>query len=246
MRASLIVLLLLAGCGQREAPAGTQEAAPRAQLWFLCDDLAGGPIFAAVREGSEVALTRYARDGAAPQTDRFVLGEPEGAVGSVFTPLLRAGAEAGSVRAINPGMLDDPNAAYTPPVTSLRLDGVDHQCRWLERTRAFAITDRRSVLVAEDGDGDLIYQTFDFARAGEAPQVDLGAARSTIFSLEIRGGEETDDATGQTFAFENAGYRYTLAIPANDPAALIVTQAGRQIQHEEIRALITGPREAPD
>ncbi|MGE0044469.1 MAG: hypothetical protein AB7T08_01805, partial [Hyphomonadaceae bacterium] len=104
----------------------------------------------------------------------------------------------------------------------------------------------RSVLVAEDGDGDLIYQTFDFARAGEAPQVDLGAARSTIFSLEIRGGEETDDATGQTFAFENAGYRYTLAIPANDPAALIVTQAGRQIQHEEIRALITGPREAPD
>ncbi|MEJ0061425.1 MAG: hypothetical protein WDM79_18515 [Terricaulis sp.] len=145
------------------------------------------------------------------------------------------------MRELNSGMLETPAAAYTAPFTSLTLGQRTMSCRWLARTRLLAFTDRRSLAITEDEDGDLIYTTFNFADAATAQPIDLSdGGRSTTFSLEVRGGEEMVTPAGAQYRFENGEYAYVVAAPAPGGARLEMLRSGRSIQTEPLIAVQIG------
>lgn len=204
-RAALAFTLTLAACGQSEppplpeAPAVTQPAP-----WFICDAIDAPVLLAFTREGETTHVAQYDKpDGAIVQRMEYTADASEGAAGSVYTTLLQNGVEAGAIRQINPGMLETPGAAYTPPFTSVRIGERDISCRWLPRTRVMGFTGRRTIVVSEDQDGDLIYTSYDFETAAEARQVELSEnGRSTTFSFEARNGSETVNANGARYHFQ--------------------------------------------
>jgi hypothetical protein len=219
MRYAFAALALLAACGQRPEPAPEPPAVVAAAPapWFICDGVAeptlvlatGGP------PGATATLTIYDKTTgatAAPPSE-YAVGESEGAAGSVIVSLRNSDGGVIDVRSTNPGMLENPSSAYTPRVSSVRMSQassvgggaiqpVNIECRWLPRTRLLAFTGRRTIVVHEDADGDLIYTSYDFAAARPAP-IDLSEnGRTTAFSLEARDGRETTNADGVTFEFQ--------------------------------------------
>lgn len=225
--AALLALALIA-CGRTEAPAPAPEATIVNPTWFICDAIDAPLLYLVTRDGEAVRIAEYDKpSGAIIERMEFALGEPESAAGSVFQALLREGVEAGAIRQTNPGMLENPGAAYTPPIGSVRLNGVDATCRWLPRTRAMAFTGRRSVVVHEDADGDLIYTTYDFATAPTTAPIELAEnAHTTAFSVEVRGGEEILSPEGASYTFANEGFRYLLRIARDGSGALEVYRDG--------------------
>lgn len=206
MRSLVITLALLAACGPApdqsvEAPTLPPEAPGP---WFICDGIDAPTLFVFERNGDQVQVSEYDKpNGAIVERYEFTAGVEEGAAGSVYTPLMGNGAEAGAVRALNPGVLESPGSAYTTPISTVRLGNRDVSCRWLPRTRLMGFTGRRTVVVSEDADGDLIYTSYDFANAAQQTPIELGGnARTTGFSLEARGGEETLGADGVRFEFQ--------------------------------------------
>lgn len=211
--------LLLAACGQQPEPAPEPPAASAAAPapWFICDGVdaqtlvlaTGGP------PGVTATLTIYDKTTGAtagPPTE-YTVSESEGAAGSVIVSLRNAEGGVIDVRSTNPGMLENPSSAYTPRVSSVRMamassigggaiQPVNVECRWLPRTRLLAFTGRRTIVVHEDADGDLIYTSYDFANSARAAPIDLSEnGRTTAFSLEARDGRETTTPDGTTFEF---------------------------------------------
>lgn len=206
MRILIATLALLAACGPRPEQTAEAPGAPAAvdHTWFICDAIDAPALFVFEREGDAVRVAEYDKpNGAIVTRHEFTAGAEEGAAGSVYTSLLRDGADAGAVRALNPGVLETPGAAFTTPISSVRLGDRTVSCRWLPRTRLMGFTGRRTIVVHEDADGDLIYTSYDFASAASAAAIELSDnARTTAFSLEVRGGEETLNADGVAFQFQ--------------------------------------------
>lgn len=204
--ASFCCLLALSACGQPPPPP-SPPAAPQpvaAAPWFICDAISAPVILVFEREGAVARVAQYDKpNGAIVQRTIYELGAEEGAAGSVYTTLMQNGAEAGMVRQTNPGMLETPGAAYTPPIASVRIGEREIACRWLPRTRVMGITGRRTVVVHEDADGDLIYTSYDYAAAAEAQPIDLSEnARTTTFSLEVRNGRERTSPQATQYDFQ--------------------------------------------
>lgn len=64
-------------------------------------------------------------------------------------------------------------------------------------------TGRRTIVVSEDQDGDLLYRSYDFAAAAQARPIEVSEnGRTTTFSLEARGGAETVNGNGATYTFQ--------------------------------------------
>lgn len=235
----------LAACGQPEAPPPLPEPAQAAAPapWFICDAV-NAPVlvvFNAPASGVSEAVQYDKPNGALIQRTSFTLGEADSAAGSIYTPLLQNGAEAGHVRQINSGMLETPASAYTPAYTSVRIGERDIVCRWMPRTRLFGFTGRRSFVVHEDADGDLIYTTYDFATAAQAQAIELSEnARTTSFSVEVRGGEESTNAAGSVYTFDNDGFRYTVTVRRDQTGTLAVSRSGESMQEEPLIAFIQG------
>lgn len=206
MRTLFAALALLAACGPAPQRSAETPALPPAAAgpWFICDGVDAPALLVFERDGDQVRVAEYDKpNGAITARHEFTVGAEEGAAGSVYTTLLRDGAEAGAVRALNPGMLETPGAAYTAPISSVRIGERTVSCRWLPRTRLMGFTGRRSIVVSEDADGDLIYASYDFATAAQARPIELSDnARTTAFSLEARDGAETVDANGARFQFQ--------------------------------------------
>lgn len=206
MRAPLIAFAFaLAACGQAEPPPPVPPPpAPAAETWFICDAIDAPVLLVFERGGATARVAQYEKpSGAIVQRSEYEIGRQEGAAGSVYTTLLQNGAEAGAIRQINPGMLETPGAVYTTPYTSVRLGEREISCRWLPRTRLMGFTGRRTVVVHEDADGDLIYTSYDFARAGAAEPIDLSeGARTTTFSLETRNGDEDTQPGSIRYRFQ--------------------------------------------
>lgn len=218
MRYAFAALALLAACGERPEPAPEPTAPNAAAPWFICDGVAAPTLVLATGgpPGATATLTIYDKTtgATAAAPSEYTIGESEGAAGSVIVSLRNADGGAVDVRSTNPGMLENPSSAYTPRVSSVRLSlassvgggaiqPVNIECRWLPRTRLLAFTGRRTIVVHEDADGDLIYTSYDFATAARAAAIDLGEnGRTTAFSLEARGGRETTNAEGVTFEFQ--------------------------------------------
>jgi hypothetical protein len=212
-------------------------------IWFICDGVDAPALFALERNGQAVRISEYDKpNGAIMQRLEFTLGADDGAAGSVYSALLDNGAEAGAVRRTNPGMLETPGAAYTQRYTEVRLGDRIVSCRWLPRTRLFGFTGRRSFVVHEDADGDLIYSTFDFSEAATARRFDLSEnGISTPFSLEVRGGEESATAEGVTYRFRGRqGYAYVITANRSGEGALEVLRGNAVVQSEPLIAFQIG------
>lgn len=186
---------LLCACGQAEpppAPVATPEQATPA-TWFICDAIDAPVLLVFEREGSTARVAQYGKpNGEIVRRTEYQIGAEEGAAGSIYTSPTQNGVEAGAIRQINTGVLETPGAAYTPVYSSVRIGDREISCRWMPRTRLMGFTGRRTIVVSEDGDGDLLYHSYDFASAAEAQPIDLSEnGRTTTFSLEVRDGVET-------------------------------------------------------
>ncbi len=245
MRQLLACVLFLAACNQAEPPPQSTLPAPVVAgptTWFICDGVDARSVFVFERDGEVIRFSEYDKpNGAVVAREDYTLGDPEGAAGSIYTPLLLAGADAGTIRETNPNMLETPAAAYTPRIAEVRLGERAVACRWLPRTRVFGITGRRTFVVHEDIDGDLIYTTYDFA-APAAPAIELSEnGVSTAFSAEVRAGEEMVRPDGAEFRFQGAeGYAYTLTLDRNGAGSLAVTRNGAPVQSEDVIAFQLG------
>ncbi len=244
-RTALAALFVLAACGQSEPPPLPEAptnvvAAP----WLICDAINAPVLLVFERDGTTAHVAQYDKpNGALIQGTDYQIGEQEGAAGSVYTALLQNGAEAGQVRQINPGMLETPGAAFTLPFTSVRLGERDISCRWMPRTRLMGFTGRRTIVVHKDGDGDLIYSSYDFASAATAQPIDVADnGRTTTFSLELRDGTENMDASGSRFQFQADVETEILVVSGRDGRGRVeVRRHGPDpVQTEDLIAYVQG------
>jgi hypothetical protein len=237
--------LALAACGQAEPPPPlpAPAAAVATPAWFICDAINAPLILAFERTGTTARVAQYEKPtGAIVQRTEYTIGAEEGATGSVYTTLLQNGAEAGAVRQINPGMLETPAAAYTIPFTSVRVGERDISCRWMPRTRLIGFTGRRTIVVSEDQDGDLLYHSYDFASAAEAQAIEVSEnGRTTTFSLEARDGQEQVGPTGARYTFQ-ADVETTIIVSAQNGAGRVeVRRHGPEpVQTEDLIAYVEG------
>jgi hypothetical protein len=238
--------MFLLACGQAApAPdAGTHAAAPPGVTRFICDAI-DAPTIVVARASADgsVTLREFDQTRAEFVADLHAsTTESEGAAGSVFTTFMDGATHVATVRALNPDVLEEPSEAYTAPVADVRLGERAMTCRWLARTRLAGFTTRRSIVISEDDDGDLIYQSFDFAQADDAQRVDLdGAQRTTTISLEARGGSEETGPQGMAMRFEREGYAYVVSVSEAGEAALSIEQNGAPVQSEALIAFQTPP-----
>jgi hypothetical protein len=240
----LSLAILLATCQQAQPPPLPNAAAEAPQpIWFICDGVDAPALLLFEREGENARMAEYDKpSGALVVRREFTLGDPEGAAGSIYTELRAYDAEQGFVHQINTGMLETPGAAYTPYVSSVELDQREIACRWLPRTRAIGFTGRRSFVVHEDADGDLIYTSYDFADAANAQRIELSDnGRSTTFSAEARGGEEMTRPDGVDFRFASeGGVAYVITLRREGAGRLDVERDGAVIQSEAVVAFQLG------
>lgn len=196
---------LLTACGQPEPPTPLPEPpAPVARsAWFICDAIDAPVILVFERDGATARVAQYGKpNGEIVRRTDYQLGAEEGAVGSIYTTLMQDGVEAGAIRRINSGVLETPGAAYTPVYSAVRIGDREISCRWLPRTRLMGFTGRRTIVVSENGDGDLLYHSYDFATAADAQPIELSEnGRTTTFSLEVRDGAETLSPEGTRYDF---------------------------------------------
>lgn len=248
MRAASVALgLLLASCGQAEPPPPLLETqATVTPTWFICDAIDAPVILAFERAGTTVRIAQYEKpSGAIVQRTEYEIGDQEGAAGSVYTTLLQNGVEAGALRQVNPGMLETPGAAYTTPYTSVRLGAQEISCRWMPRTRLMGFTGRRTIVVHEDADGDLLYTSYDFASAAAAQQIELtDGGHTTTFSLEARDGQEDVRPAGSRYTFQADSETTITVVTDNGVGRVEVrTHGPNPAQTEDLSAYIEGTAE---
>jgi hypothetical protein len=249
MRMLVFALLVLAGCGQAAPPPPLPSArAEGPRTWFICDGVDAPSLIVFAHDGAVVRMAEYQKPNGIPiLRDDFTIGELEGAAGSIYTPLINSGVASGAIRETDTAMLENPASAYTPYFAAVRLGERSVSCRWLPRTRLFAFTSRRSIVVHEDVDGDLIYTAYGFTDVNALAPVELSEnARTTPFSVEVRGGEETISPSGVQYRFNSAdGYTYVVAAARNGDARLDVLHAGAPTQSEDILAFQEGDAAQP-
>jgi hypothetical protein len=253
-RLLFLAVAALAACGNPTsspttatlaAAATTASTAATSQpIWFFCDgiDAPVAYLFANTSSENQIRFIEYdKRTGATVRSLDLQLGEGDGAAGSIYTPLRQNGRDFGHVRQVQPGNFETPAAAYTTPYTSVQIGDRNVACRWLPRTRVAAFTGRRSFVIHEDADGDLIYTTFDFANAATQPIDQSDNGRSTRFSVEVRGGQESVRPDGSDFTFPGRdGFGYHVALKNDGTGQLQVLRNGAQVQSEPLTAYIVG------
>lgn len=237
---------LLSACGQAEPPAPLPQ--PPAQVaqsaWFICDAINAPVILVFERDGSTARVAQYGKpNGEIVQRTEYQLGEQDAGAGSIYTALMQNGVEAGAIRQINSGMLETPGAAYTPVYSSVRLGDRDLSCRWMPRTRLMGFTGRRTIVVSEDGDGDLLYHSYDFATAADAQPIELSEnGRTTTFSLELRDGAETLAPDGTRYDFR-ADVETDISVALDQTGAghiEVRRHGGAPLQSEDLIAYVAG------
>ncbi len=247
LAAITVIAALLSGCGQTETPPSTSETTTVAALaapWFICDAINAPVLLVFERAGTTVRVAQYDKpNGALIQRTEYQVGAEEGAAGSVYTTLLQNGAEAGGVRNTNPGMLETPGSAFTIPYTSVRFGERDLSCRWMPRTRLMGFTGRRTIVVSEDADGDLLYHSYDFTSAANAQSIDIAEnGRTTTFSLEVRDGAEQLDANGARYQFQADAETEIIVTAGRDGRARVDVQrhGPNPTQTEDLIAFVEG------
>lgn len=243
MRAWLAAAFLLAACGQSEPPPLPEPPQRVTEApWFICDALNAPVLLVFGAETNSVTeVAQYEKPtGAIVQRTSYTLEASDGAARSIYRALLQNGVEVGHVREINAGMLENPASAYTPVLSSVRIGERELSCRWMPRTRFMGITGRRTIVVSEDADGDLLYHSYDFVSAAEAQAIEVSEnGRTSTFSAEVRGGTEEATPNGVTFTFTSGQFAYLVESRADGTAELNVSGM-RAPQREQFVAYVLG------
>ncbi len=241
MRRTVFALAVaLAACGQQQEAPPPQPESTVMRIpppWFICDALNAPAIFVFDRSNVDVRVAEYDKpNGAIVQRQGYMVGDEDGAAGSVNTELVRDEGVDGGIRQLNPGMLETPGSAYTLPFTSVRLDDRNINCRWMPRTRVLGFTGRRSFVVYEDASGDLIYTSYNFADAANARPIELSenGRTTTPFSVEVRNGTEEQTPQAATYTFETQGFRYVVTLNRDGTGTLDVSRDGVALQSEPL------------
>jgi hypothetical protein len=217
-------------------------AAAPAPTWFVCDGIDRPVAYVATRADAtgRITLTRIDKASGERTTTAYTIGRDDPGAGQIHNALIQDGREVGDIHRFNPGMAPDGVRATTPTVTSLTLDGIATQCRWLGGTRLEGITARRGVSIVAVG-GQLTYRTFDFARPGPVLRPD-GVQRMARPSLVITGGTGLrTPGGGREYRFAASGWRYVVAVSAAGAAEVRVMRGGRTVQRERfIAAVVAG------
>jgi hypothetical protein len=236
-RVRLLAALLLTSAGAAGAAPGvrTMIAAPQPRPgWFVCDsvDTPWAVLVGPVAKGTSTITLDSKKDGTAT-TARYTVGRADPGAGQIYYALSRNGREVGNLHAVNPGMLDP---SLPPPLnfTSVSIGDRRLSCRLVNHVQLIAVTARRGVTVTREGKA-LVYRSYNFAGAGPVEHPD-GVQRTNAPSLRIAGGTRTGGEGGAAgFRFANAGYTYTITLPAGTaPGTLGVTRAGRTILKEKL------------
>lgn len=249
----LAPLLALAACGQPAAPSASTTTATTtttiattaaSATWFFCDGVDAPTLMLFTGSGetnSTATMTAYDKSahGAAAAPVSYTVGEGDGAMGSVYYPLQQNGQDAGHVRQANPGMFETPGATYTTPYTSVTFGDKEVRCRWMPRTRLMGFSNRRTFVINEDADGDLIYTTYDFADSAKPPIETSDNGETQAYSVEVRGGHENTTPQGSTYTFTNRGYRYVASVQ-NGTAQVQVFEGDRPLMTEQMIAFTQG------
>lgn len=236
----------LAACGQSDQPPPLAEppADRVAAPWFICDAIDAPVLLVFERDGRAARVAQYDKpNGALIQRTEYQIGESEGAAGSTYVTLTQNGADAGHVRETNPGALATRGAAYTQFFSSVRLGDREISCRWLPRTRLIGFTGRRTIIVSEDADGDLLYHAYDFASAAEAQQIEISDnGRTTTFSLEVRDGTEQTNGDGARYEFQADAETRILITTGRDGRGRVevLRAAAAPTQSEDLIAYVSG------
>lgn len=187
--------------------------------WFICDGLdVAAVVVAGQPQAGRIQITRFDKKTGQYRYQIYSLGQPDPGAGQIYYGLAIAGKAAGFIHATNPGMLENPQMAFTQPITSLKLGSEEISCRWEPGTRFFGLSTRRTVLVRQTREGGLVYQSFDFKNTAASP------------SLEIQG-----QAIPAGFEFSNKGYIYSIQISPGR-ASLAVQKGGQVIQRQRFTA----------
>ena len=205
------------------------------QVWFICAPLDGADqtVVGLPLKGQRLWIVQPL---SGEPSEVYRLGAPDPGAGQIYWPLSEPGGkEVGNLHAFNPGALGDPKAATTPTLTSIRINGAQWNCRWLERTRLLGFSSKRVVEITS-GPGGLEYRTFDYRDTGKAKKVETGSAQqSTTPSLDLKGGRL---AAGR-MRFESNGYVFLVSASSAD-ARIVVMHAGRSILNEPLVAWTIG------
>jgi hypothetical protein len=113
----------------------------------------------------------------------------------------------------------------------------------MPRTRLMGFTGRRTIVVSEDADGDLIYHSYDFADAAEAAPIDVSEnGRTTTFSLEVRDGAETSTAEVTRYVFRpNVETEIAVSVDRSGLGRVIVRRHGPEPEVvDELLAYVQG------
>ena len=207
------------------------------QVWFVCAPLDGIDQTVVGLPGAGQRLW-ISQPLSAEPSQVYRLGAADPGAGQVYWPLSDAsGKQVGALHAFNPGVLGEGAQAPTPTFTSIRLNGAQWNCRWLEAIRLLGFTSKR-VIEITSGQGRLEYQSFDYSDAGKAKKVETGSAQqSTTPSLDIKSGR----IVGGKMRFEGKGYVFQVTASAAD-ARVVVTRAGKTILNEPLVAWTIGAR----
>jgi len=234
----------LAACGQSDQPPPLAEppADRVAAPWFICDAIDAPVLLVFEREGSTARVAQYGKpNGEIVRRTEYQISGEEDELG--ITLLMQNGVAAGTISHVKSGLLETPGAAYTPFYVSVRIGDRDISCRWLPRTRLMGFTGRRTIVVSEDGDGDLLYHSYDFATAAEAQVIDIAEdGRTTTFSLEVRDGTEQTNGDGARYEFQaDAETRILITTGRDGRGRVEVLRAGAApTQSEDLIAYVSG------
>lgn len=248
MRRALFTLAIaLSACGPQTTPPPPAPASVEAAVappWFICDAIDAPVLLVFERAGRIAHVAQDNKpDGALVQRTDYDIGDDDAAMGSVYTALLQNGVEAGAIRQINAGMLETPAAAFTPVYSSVRLGERGVTCRWLPRTRLLGFTGRRTIVVHEDPDGDLIYTSYDFADAARVQPIELSEnGRTTGFSLERRDIAEMVSPDGARYEVRaDVETEIVVTTRRNQTGTVDVRRHGpNPVQSEDLIAFIEG------
>jgi hypothetical protein len=124
----------------------------------------------------------------------------------------------------------------------VRLGEREISCRWMPRTRLMGFTGRRTIVVSEDQDGDLLYHSYDFASAAAAQSIEVSEnGRTSTFSLEARDGQEQVGPNGATYTFQADAETTITVVTENGAGRVEVRRHGPQaVQTEDLVAYVEG------
>lgn len=215
--------------------------------WAICDGVDAPQVIVLgqpdARGRSEVAVFSKTAPGAYSY-QAYLIGPGDPGAGQVYyslTPRTGKADPSGNVHAVNPGVLADPQRAFTPTVASVTLSGAQAvSCRWLPGLRVLGFSARRSFAVTQDAQGRLTYQSYDFAASGSGKARSLGGfGQTTAASVTVAGGRAVLSGGAETFSFPAPnGYSYTVRVDDRGQGSLSVSRAGKVIQSERLNGYV--------